>query len=67
MDPRFKEIFDNTIPHSSFLDERSILGCMYQSYQLGYEDVFEWLSKSDFLTDDVKIIKREWYIQNRNK
>jgi hypothetical protein len=39
MKEKFEEIYNNTIPHSSFLSKRAIDSCMYQSYMLGkHED-----------------------------
>jgi hypothetical protein len=38
MKEKLEEIYQNTIPHHSFLDKRSIDSCMYQSYMLGKED-----------------------------
>lgn len=38
MKEKLEEIFQNTIPHHSFLDKRSIDSCMYQSYMLGKEE-----------------------------
>jgi len=35
MNDKLEEIFENTIPHSIFLDKKSIISCMYQSHQLG--------------------------------
>jgi hypothetical protein len=35
MNDKLEEIFENTIPHGTFLDKKSIISCMYQSYQLG--------------------------------
>jgi hypothetical protein len=35
MKDELNEIFDNTIPHSSFLSKRAIDSCMMQSYILG--------------------------------
>ena len=35
MNDKLEEIFENTIPHSTFLDKKSIISCMYQSHQLG--------------------------------
>ena len=35
MKSKLEEIFENTIPHSTFLDKKSIISCMYQSHQLG--------------------------------
>jgi hypothetical protein len=66
MDKRFKEIYDNTIPHSSFLSERAILSCLYQSYQLGINDVFNWLSKNDYLTDKKDVLIKEFLDEKNN-
>jgi hypothetical protein len=38
MKDKLEEIYQNTIPHHSFLDKRSIDSCMYQSYMLGKEE-----------------------------
>ena len=39
MKDKFDEIYNNTIPHSSFLSKRAIDSCMYQTYMLGkHED-----------------------------
>lgn len=65
MDKRFKEIFDNTVPHSSFLSENSIMSCMYQSYQMATEDLIDWLSRNGYLTDNPKQIHNEF--QSRDK
>jgi len=35
MNDKLEEIFENTIPHGTFLDKKSIISCMYQSRQLG--------------------------------
>ena len=60
MDKRFREIYDNTIPHSTFLSESSIMMCLHQSHQLGVDDVFEWLEMKGYLTDDIRLIRKEW-------
>jgi hypothetical protein len=60
MDTRLDEIYDNTIPHSSFLSEKSIKSCMYQSYRLGMTDVLEWLKKNDHLTDNINYLIQEF-------
>jgi hypothetical protein len=62
---KLEEIFENTIPHSVFLDKKSIISCMYQSYMLGTEDVLEWLSNMEYLSDNIKYIKEEWYNQQK--
>lgn len=38
MREKLEEIYQNTIPHHSFLDKRSIDSCMYQSFMLGKEE-----------------------------
>lgn len=63
MDIRFNEIFDNTIPHSSFLSESAIKSCMYQSYKLGVDDVLEWLKKNDHLSDNINYLIEEFQNQ----
>jgi len=63
MDNRLTEIFENTIPHSSFLSERAIMSCMYQSYNLGIEDVLEWLKKNEHLSDNINYLIEEFQNQ----
>ena len=65
MNDKLEEIFENTIPHSTFLDKKSIISCMHQSYMLGSENVLEWLSKMDYLSDNITYITEEWNNQNR--
>jgi hypothetical protein len=64
-DSRFTEIFENTIPHGSFLSESAIKSCMYQSYKLGNEDVIKWLLENKHLSDNIQYIVDEWNNQNR--
>jgi len=45
MKEKLEEIYQNTIPHHSFLDKRSIDSCMYQSYMLGKEENEEKYNK----------------------
>ena len=63
MDIRLTEIFENTIPHSSFLSESAIKSCMYQSYKLGIDDVLEWLKKNDHLSDNINYLIEEFQNQ----
>lgn len=57
MNNKFKDIYDNTIPHSSFISESAILSCMHQSYQLAIQDLFEYLSSNGQINGNVKIIQ----------
>lgn len=45
MRDKLNEIFDNTIPHSSFLNKSSIDSCMMQSYILGRNEKSEEYDK----------------------
>jgi len=62
---KIEEIYEKSIPHSAFLDKKSIIYCMNQSYMLGSKEVFEWLSKMDYLSDNVKYITDEWNNQHK--
>lgn len=64
-DYRFSEIYENTIPHSTFLSESAIESCMHQSYKLGTEDVIKWLLENKHLSDNIQYIVDEWNNQNR--
>lgn len=64
-DPRFTEIFENTIPHSTFLSESAIKSCMHQSYKLGTEDMIKWLLENKHLSDNIQYIVDEWNNQNQ--
>ena len=54
------EIYDKNIVHSSFLDDRTVKKCIQESYDLGTQDVLNWLSKMDFLSDNITYIIEEW-------
>ena len=45
MKDKLEEIYQNTIPHHSFLDKRSIDSCVYQSYMLGKQENIENYNK----------------------
>jgi hypothetical protein len=65
MRDKLNEIYDNTIPHSAFLDKNSVEKCMEDSYNLGVRDVLEWLSKMQHLSDNIEYIIEEWKSQNK--
>lgn len=60
-DKRFRKIYDDSIPHHSFLSEESIFRCMSETYRLGVEDLFEWLKEKDYLSDETRVIQKEWF------
>jgi len=65
MNKDLNEIYDKHILHSSFLDKRTVDKCMLESYELGVSQVFEWLSKSDYLTDKLEVLKAEFKNQKK--
>jgi hypothetical protein len=66
MKPELKEIIEKNIVHNSFLDKQSVENCVEESYNLGVNDVLDWLSKMDYLSDNVKYIIEEWYNSNKS-
>lgn len=65
MNEKLKEIYDNTIPHSSFLSEDSVMECMRKSHQIGVDEVLSWLKNMDYLTDNMDYIIEEFKNQNQ--
>ena len=66
MKPELKEIIEKNIIHNTFLDKQSVENCVEESYNLGVNDVLDWLSKMDYLSDNVKYIIEEWYNSNKS-
>jgi hypothetical protein len=64
MNDKLKEIYDREIPHSSFLCEDSVMKCMTLSRELGVNDVLLWLSKMDYLSDNMEYLLDEWKNQH---
>jgi hypothetical protein len=65
MKEELNKIYEDTIPHSTFLDKISVEKCMENSYNLGVNDVLELLSKQDYLSDNIKYIIEE--LENQTK
>lgn len=61
-----EKIIENNIIHNTLLDRKSVEKCVVESYNLGVNDVLDWLSKMDHLSDNVKYIIEEWNNQNRS-
>jgi hypothetical protein len=66
MKPELKDIIEKNIVHNSFLDKQSVENCVEESYNLGVNDVLDWLSKMDYLSDNVKYIIEEWHNLNKS-
>lgn len=65
MDSELKKIYEKYIVHNSFLDQNSVENCMNDSFNLGIKKVLDWLSKQDYLSDNINYILEEWDNQNK--
>jgi hypothetical protein len=64
MKSELEKIIENNIVNNVFLDKESIQKCVEDSYNLGVNDVLDWLSKMDYLSDNLKYIIEEWNNQS---
>jgi hypothetical protein len=60
-----EKILNKYIVHRGFFDKPSVEKCMQESFDLGTKEFIEWLSKQDYLSDNINYIIEEW--ENRNK
>ena len=60
MKQKLEEIYESNIVHNSFLDKESIIKSMVDSYNLGKEELIDWLSEKDYLSDDKKTLLDEY-------
>ena len=69
MKPNFIELVQEYNNHSVLLDLDGMVKAVDLSYQKGREDgieeVIEWISKMDYLSDNIQYIKDEWNNQNK--
>jgi hypothetical protein len=65
MKPSLEKILSRYIVHTGFFDRNSVEKCMEQSYDLGTKEFIEWLSKQDYLSDNINYIIEEWENQNK--
>ena len=56
MKNKLEGIYESKIVHNSFLDKESVVDAMTDSYNLGVNDVLNWLSKMDYLSDNIEYI-----------
>ena len=64
MTNQLKKIYESNIIHSTFFDKNAVEKCMEDSYKLGVNDVLNWLSKMEHLSDNIDYIIEEWKNQN---
>lgn len=60
----FLEIYDKNIVHTSFLDKRTVMKCMEDSYYLGVNEVLNWMSEMNHLSDNVDYLIQEYKNQH---
>lgn len=67
MKEELENIIEENVVHNAFLDRESVEKCVEDSYNLGVKDVLDWLSKKDYLSDNINHIIEEWNNQNPQK
>jgi hypothetical protein len=65
MEKKLQEIYEKNISNNFMLDKDGVIKSMEESYELGSKEVLEWLSKMDYLSDNINYIINEW--NNINK
>ena len=65
MKKKLQEIYEKNINNNFVLDKDGVIKSMEESYELGSKEVLDWLSKMDFLSDNIPYIIEEW--NNINK
>jgi phage antirepressor YoqD-like protein len=60
MKQKLETIYETNIVHNSFLDKDSIIQAMVESYNLGKQELINWLSEKDYLSDDKKTLLEEY-------
>jgi len=60
MKKKLETIYETNIIHNSFLDKESIIKSMVDSYNLGKQELIDWLSEKDYLSDDKQTLLKEY-------
>lgn len=60
MKQQLETIYNTNIVHNSFLDKESIIQSMVDSYNLGKQELINWLSEKDYLTDNKQTLLGEY-------
>jgi uncharacterized protein YjgD (DUF1641 family) len=65
---KLEKIYEKNVNTSFVLDKEGVFKAMELSYELGSKEVLEWLSKMDYLSDNIGYIIEEWNNKNnKNK
>jgi hypothetical protein len=65
MEKKLQEIYEKNISNNFMLDKDGVIKSMEESYELGSKEILEWLSKMEYLSDNINYIIDEW--NNINK
>ena len=65
MEQKLQEIYEKNINNTFVLDKDGVIKSMEESYELGSKEILEWLSKMEYLSDNINYIIDEW--NNINK
>ena len=65
MEKKLQEIYEKNISNNFMLDKDGVIKSMEESYELGSKEVLDWLSKMEYLSDNINYIIDEW--NNINK
>lgn len=60
MKKKLQEIYEKNINNNFLLDKDGVIKSMEESYELGSKEVLDWLSKMDYLSDNINYIIEEW-------
>lgn len=60
MEKKLQEIYEKNISNNFMLDKDGVIKSMEESYELGSKEVLDWLSKMDYLSDNIGYIIEEW-------
>lgn len=60
MKQKLETIYETNITHNSFLEKESIIQSMVDSYNLGKQEIIDWLSKKDYLSDNKESLLKEY-------
>ena len=60
MEKKLQEIYEKNINNNFVLDKDGVIKSMEESYELGSKEVLDWLSKMEYLSDNINYIINEW-------
>jgi|688.fasta_scaffold45270_10 hypothetical protein len=68
MRKKLEIIYEKNVKSMFVLDKEGVFKSMEQAYELGSQEVLDWLSKMDYLSDNIDYIIEEWNNKNnKNK